>query len=218
MELRRQLKPSGLFFPVDAGPSAMIGVMVGTSFSGTNAVRYGTMKDNVINPIIVLVDGSVIKTRYRPRKTTASYNLTSFFIDSKGTLGIVTEATLKLAAIPAETKVGFATFPLVRDASTAATAILWTGIQTGAMRIMDAVNRTGGTDRKWGVMPTMLLRFIGSPGQIAETTRQFSEMAISNGGGTLQFASTAEEQASLWAARKQALWSVLSLREGDEDV
>ncbi|EUC30529.1 hypothetical protein COCCADRAFT_39256 [Bipolaris zeicola 26-R-13] len=223
MELNRQLKSSGLFFPVDPGPNAMIGGMVGTSCSGTNAVRYGTMKDNVINLTVVLADGSIIKTRHRPRKTAAGYNLTSFFVGSEGTLGIITEATLKLAAIPAETKVGLATFPSVRDASNAATAILRAGIQMGAMEIMDevqmdVVNRAGGTDRKWEVMPTMLVKFIGSSGQIAETTRQFSKIATSNGGGTLQFASTAEEQASLWAARKQALWSMLSLREGDEEV
>lgn len=163
MELNRQLKPSGLFFPVDPGPNAMIGGMVGTSCSGTNAVRYGTMKDNVINLTVVLADGSVIKTRHRPRKSAAGYNLTNLFIGSEGTLGIVTEATLKLAAIPAQTKVGLATFPSVRDASDAAIAILRAGIQMGAMEIMDevqmdVVNRAGGTDRKWAVMPTMLVK------------------------------------------------------------
>jgi D-lactate dehydrogenase (cytochrome) len=163
MDLNRQLQPRGLFFPVDPGPSAMIGGMVGTSCSGTNAVRYGTMKDNVVNLTVVLADGSVIKTRHRPRKTAAGYNLTNLFIGSEGTLGIVTEATLKLAAIPAETKLGLATFPSVRDASNAAKEILRAGIQMGAMEIMDdvqmdVVNRAGGTNRQWDVMPTMLIK------------------------------------------------------------
>lgn len=163
MDLNQRIKSSGLFFPVDPGPSAMIGGMVGTSCSGTNAVRYGTMKDNVVNLTVVLADGSVIKTRHRPRKTAAGYNLTNFFVGSEGTLGIVTEATLKLAAIPAETKVGLATFSSVGDASSAATEILRAGIHMGAMEIMDevqmdVVNRAGGTDRKWEAKPTMLVK------------------------------------------------------------
>lgn len=163
MDLNQKLRPFGLFFPVDPGPSAMIGGMVGTSCSGTNAVRYGTMKDNVINLTVVLADGSVIKTRHRPRKTAAGYNLTNLFIGSEGTLGIVTEATLKLAAIPAETKIGLVTFPTVRDAGKAATEVLRAGVQLGAMEIMDDVqmdvaNRAGGTDRTWEVLPTMLVK------------------------------------------------------------
>jgi D-lactate dehydrogenase (cytochrome) len=163
MDLNSQIRSSGLFFPVDPGPSAMIGGMVGTSCSGTNAVRYGTMKDNVVNLTVVLADGSVMKTKGRPRKSSAGYNLTNLFIGSEGTLGIVTEITLKLAAVPPKTAVAVTTFPSIYDASKAAGEILKAGIQMGAMEIMDdvqmdVVNRAGGTGRTWEAVPTMFVK------------------------------------------------------------
>ncbi|EGE05855.1 oxidoreductase [Trichophyton equinum CBS 127.97] len=129
MELNEQIKHSGLFFPIDPGPSAKIGGMIGTNCSGTNAVRYGTMKDWVINLTVVLADGRVIKTRNRPRKSSAGYNLAGIFVGSEGTLGLVTEATLKLAVIPEETRVGIATFPSIRDAANVAMAVIRSGVQ-----------------------------------------------------------------------------------------
>jgi D-lactate dehydrogenase (cytochrome) len=128
MELNDKLKQTGLFFPVDPGPSAKIGGMIGTSCSGTNAFRYGTMKDWVINLTVVLPDGRIIKTRRRPRKSSAGYNLTGLFVGAEGTLGIVTEATLKLAAVPQETKVAVAAFPTIRDAAAAAMQIIRAGV------------------------------------------------------------------------------------------
>lgn len=113
-------RQTGLFFPVDPGPSAKIGGMVGTNCSGTNAVRYGTMKDWVINLTVVLADGTTIKTKRRPRKTSAGYNLNSLFVGSEGTLGLVTEVTLKLAVVPQEYSVAVVTFPTIRDAASAA--------------------------------------------------------------------------------------------------
>jgi D-lactate dehydrogenase (cytochrome) len=163
MELNARISPSGLFFPVDPGPSAMIGGMIGTSCSGTNAVRYGTMKDNVVNLTVVLADGTILKTRGRPRKSAAGYNLTGYFIGSEGTLGIVTEATLKLAVVPPQTSVALVTFPSIRDAASTASAIARAGIQLGAMEIMDevqmdVVNRAGGTGRKWATELTMFIK------------------------------------------------------------
>lgn len=128
MDLNNAIKKTGLFFPVDPGPSAKIGGMIGTSCSGTNAMRYGTMKEWVINLTVVLADGRIIKTRRRPRKTAAGYNLTGLFVGSEGTLGIVTEATLKLAVIPQEMKVGVVTFPTMRDAASAAMSVIRAGV------------------------------------------------------------------------------------------
>lgn len=163
MDLNTQISKSGLFFPVDPGPSAMIGGMVGTSCSGTNAVRYGTMKENVINLTVVLADGTIIKTKNRPRKSAAGYNLTGFLIGSEGSLGIVTEITLKLQPQPADTSVALVPFNSIRDAASAAIEIIKAGIQIGAMEIMDdvqmdVVNRAGATKRKWNPVPTMFLK------------------------------------------------------------
>jgi D-lactate dehydrogenase (cytochrome) len=165
MSLNEQIKESGLFFPVDPGPSARIGGMVGTSCSGTNAVRYGTMKDWVINLTVVLADGTIIKTRRRPRKSSAGYNLTNLFIGSEGTLGLVTEITLKLAVIPQETSVAVVTFPTIRDAAAAASKVMRAGVPVAAMEIMDEVqmnviNRSGSTPKKWKEVPTMFFKSV----------------------------------------------------------
>lgn len=127
VDLNKKLAGKGLFFPVDPSPSAKFGGMVGTNCSGTNAVRYGTMKDWVINLTVVLADGTIIKTRNRPRKSAAGYNLNGIFVGSEGTLGLVTEITLKLAVIPKEYSVAAATFPTIRDAANTASAVMRAG-------------------------------------------------------------------------------------------
>ena len=131
--------------------------------SGTNAVRYGTMKDWVINLTVVLADGSIIKTRRRPRKTSAGYNLTNLFVGSEGTLGLVTEITLKLAVIPQETSVAVVTFPTIRAAAAAASQIMRAGVPVAAMEVMDEVqmsviNRTQATKKTWKEVPTMFFK------------------------------------------------------------
>ncbi|KAF3903323.1 hypothetical protein AA313_de0203168 [Arthrobotrys entomopaga] len=154
MGLNDKIQNTGLFFPVDPGPSAKIGGMVGTNCSGTNAVRYGTMKDWVINLTVVLADGTVIKTRKRP----------SLFIGSEGTLGLVTEITLKLAVIPKETSVAVVTFPSIREAAAAASKVIRSGVQVAAVEIMDEVqmmviNKSGSTPQKvWKEVPTLFFK------------------------------------------------------------
>lgn len=165
-DLNEQIKDTKLFFPVDPGPSAKIGGMVDTNCSGTNVVRYGTMKDWVVNLTVVLADGTIIKTKRRPRKSSAGYNLTALFVGSEGTLGMVTEITLKLAVIPQETTVAVVTFPTIQNAAAAASQVMRTGVPVGAMEIMDevqmnVVNRSGATGRVWKEIPTLFFKFSG---------------------------------------------------------
>ena len=223
MALNEEIKDSGLFFPVDPGPSAKIGGMVGTSCSGTNAVRYGTMKEWVINLTVVLADGTVIKTRKRPRKSSAGYNLTGLFVGSEGTLGIVTEITLKLAVIPQKTTVGVVTFATIRDAAAAAAKVMRAGVPVGAMEIMDdvqmnVVNRAGATGRTWKEVPTLFFKFSGTSAGVQDNIQVVKAIAKAHGGGDIEFARNEKEAKSLWSARKEALWSMLALRQKGNEV
>ncbi|MCJ1473447.1 hypothetical protein MMC13_002098 [Lambiella insularis] len=223
MALNEKIKFSGLFFPVDPGPSAKIGGMVGTSCSGTNAVRYGTMKEWVINLTVVLADGTVVKTRRRPRKSSAGYNLTGLFVGSEGTLGIVSEITLKLAVIPQETTVGVVTFATIRDAAAAAAKVMRAGVPVGAMEIMDevqmnVVNRAGGTGKTWKEVPTLFFKFCGTKAGVQDNIKVVKSIAKAHGAGDFEFAKDDEAAKVLWSARKEALWSMLSLRQKGNEV
>lgn len=223
MSLNEELKDSGLFFPVDPGPSAKIGGMVGTSCSGTNAVRYGTMKDWVINLTVVLADGTVIKTRRRPRKSSAGYNLTGLFVGSEGTLGIVTEITLKLTVIPQETSVGVVTFPSIRDAAAVAAKVMKAGVPVGAMELMDEVqmnviNRAGATGKVWKEVPTLFFKFSGTTAGVEDNIGTVKAIAKTHEGGDMEFTKDADAAAKLWSARKEALWSMLSLRQSGNEI
>lgn len=223
MDLNEQIKDSGLFFPVDPGPSAMIGGMVGTNCSGTNAVRYGTMKDWVINLTVVLADGSVMKTRRRPRKTSAGYNLTGLFTGSEGTLGIVTEATLRLAPIPEETRVGVASFKTIRDAASTAMQCIRKGIPVQCMEIlddvqMDVINKAGGTGRTWKTLPTLFFKFSGTTAGVADSISLTRNLAKNNDAEGFEFAKNETEAHDLWSARKQSLWSMMALRKESSEV
>ncbi|KAL2114734.1 hypothetical protein VUR80DRAFT_44 [Thermomyces stellatus] len=215
---------SGLFFPIDPGPSAKIGGMIGTNCSGTNAVKYGTMKDWVINLTVVLADGTVIKTRRRPRKSSAGYNLNSVFVGSEGTLGIVTEATLKLAVLPQEFSVAVVSFPSIRDAASAAAAVMQAGIPVAAMEIMDevqmkVVNMSGATaPRTWKELPTLFFKFAGSKASVQENIKQVQKITKSNRGSNFEFAKDEKERQLLWSARKESLWSMLALRKDGDEV
>ncbi|KAH8661917.1 putative D-lactate protein [Xylariales sp. PMI_506] len=215
---------SGLFFPVDPGPSAKIGGMIGTNCSGTNAVRYGTMKDWVINLTVVLADGTVIKTRRRPRKSAAGYNLNGIFVGSEGTLGLVTEATLKLAVIPEQLSIAVVTFPTIRDAASAAAEVMQTGIPVAAMEIMDevqmkVVNLGGATAPKvWEEKPTLFFKFSGTKAMVKEHIDLVKNITKANKAGKFEFAKDEREQKLLWSARKESLWSMLSLRKEGEEV
>ncbi|KAM3435757.1 hypothetical protein NHJ13734_005401 [Beauveria thailandica] len=225
-DLNRKLADAeaGLFFPVDPGPTAKIGGMIGTNCSGTNAVRYGTMKDWVINLTVVLADGRVIKTRRRPRKSSAGYNLNGLFVGSEGTLGIVTEATLKLAVIPETYSVGVVSFPTIRDAAAAAAGVMQAGVPINCLEIMDdvqmrVVNLSGSTaPRTWKELPTLFFKFAGSKASVAENISTVQAITARNGGADFAFAEDEREQKVLWSARKESLWSMLALRKDGQDV
>ena len=223
MRLNEDLENTGLFFPVDPGPSARIGGMVGTNCSGTNAVRYGTMKDWVINLTVVLADGRIIKTKRRPRKSSAGYNLTGLFVGSEGTLGIVTEITLKLAVIPQKTVVAVATFQTIRDAAAAAARVMRVGVPVGAMEVMDEVqmkviNQAGSTGRTWTEAPTLFFKFSGTETGVADNIEVVKAVTKQHGAGDFEFAKTDKEARTLWSARKEALWSMLALKKDGHEV
>ncbi|EPB83624.1 hypothetical protein HMPREF1544_09605 [Mucor circinelloides 1006PhL] len=216
-DLNFYLKKHGLFFPMDPGPGACIGGMVGTSCSGTNAVRYGTMREWVINLTIVTPEGKILKTRQRPRKSSAGYDLTKLFIGSEGTLGVVTEVTLKLAVLPQEETVAVCDFPTIRDAAAVVPDLVRAGVQIGAVELLDAqmmkainlANPELGHSEK----PTLFFKFSGGSKVIVDhEIKVVSEIAKKHQGGTFKYAKNEAEKADLWEGRKIALWSSTLLK------
>lgn len=210
-----------LFFPLDPGPGATIGGMVGTGCSGTNAVRYGTAKAEwFLNLTVVLPSGKVIKTRRRARKSAAGFDTTKLFIGAEGTLGIITEATLRLTTrVP--TKVAMAQFPNVEMAVNAVNDILKTPygphIQCAELlddNMMSAINAAGLVDRPYPVQDTLFFKLQGSPESIMETSRAVQEIANKYGSSRFEFASTDEEAEEIWQNRKYALMSTLGAHPG----
>jgi D-lactate dehydrogenase (cytochrome) len=181
------------------------------------------MKDWVINLTVVLADGRIIKTRRRPRKTSAGYNLTGMFVGSEGTLGIVTEATLKLTGIPEDTRVGVVAFPSIRDAASTAMQLIKKGVPVQCMELMDEVqmdviNRAGGTGRTWAVSPHLFFKFSGTKAGVADSVSLTTKLAQGNNADAFEFAKTEKEAHDLWSARKQSLWSMLALRKEGSEV
>ncbi|KAF4125065.1 D-lactate dehydrogenase (cytochrome) [Geosmithia morbida] len=219
--LNEELGALGLFFPPDPGPGARIGGMIGTGCSGTNSYRYGTMREWVISITAVLADGTVIRTRQRPRKSSAGYDLTKLLIGSEGTLGLVTEATLKVTTRPESTSVAVATFPSIRDAADCVGKVVGRGIPVAAVEILDdnqmsCINRAGSTSRTWTEAPTIFFKFAGTPAGVKEQVSLVQGLAAQSRSKTFEFARSQEEQNELWSARKEALWSAMAVKkEGD---
>ncbi|RBR20346.1 uncharacterized protein FIESC28_05310 [Fusarium coffeatum] len=223
MDLNEELATHGLFFPPDPGPGAMIGGMVGTGCSGTNAAAYGTMKDWVLSLTVVLADGTIIKTRQRARKSSAGYDLTRTFIGSEGTLGLVTEATLKLSVKPPCEAVAVCTFPSLRDAASAVRDVLSAGIQVAAVEILDdvqmkSINDSALTTIKWKEEPTLFFKFTGSDDFIVQhLAKQVGGITKHNRSTEYTFASDENERNELWSARKNALWSMIAMKKSPTD-
>ncbi|KAF2758779.1 FAD-binding domain-containing protein [Pseudovirgaria hyperparasitica] len=220
--LNEDLADIGLFFPPDPGPGAQIGGMIGTGCSGTNAYRYGTMKEWVISLTVVLADGTIIKTRQRPRKSSAGYDLTRMFIGSEGTLGLVTEATLKVTTKPANTSVAVCSFNSIREAADCVFAVVGAGVPIAAIEILDdvqmkCINEAGSTSRTWKEAPTLFFKFAGTPTGVKEQIGIVQKLAKKAGSKGFEFARSADEANELWSARKEALWSTMAKKRDDND-
>ncbi|XP_075704157.1 putative D-lactate dehydrogenase, mitochondrial [Rhinoderma darwinii] len=214
------LRDSGLWFPVDPGADASLCGMAATSASGTNAVRYGTMRDNVINLEVVLPDGRVLNTAGKERsfrKTSAGYNLTSLFVGSEGTLGIITKATLRLYGVPEATLSAVCSFPSVQAAVDSTVHILQCGISIARIEFLDEVmidacNKFNGLS--YPALPTLFLEFHGTEAGVKEQVQRTEEITQVNGGSDFTWARVQEERNKLWAARHDAWYAALALRPG----
>ncbi|WVQ62942.1 uncharacterized protein L199_001091 [Kwoniella botswanensis] len=208
-----------LFFPLDPGPGATIGGMVGTGCSGTNAVRYGTAKAEwFLNLTVVLPSGEVIKTRQRARKSSAGWDTTKLFVGAEGTLGIVTEATLRLAPL-LPTKCAVVNFPGVEEAVRAATEVVNAGFPVQCVeyldsRTIDAINKGGMVKKAYPTADTLFFKFQGSDSAMSEVSKNVLSVVKKHGGKNFEFSKNDEEARSLWEGRKAALWSVLALKDG----
>ncbi len=216
-ELNEQLRDSGLFFPIDPGANASLGGMAATRASGTNAVRYGTMKDNVLTMKVVLANGEVIDTARRAKKTSAGYDLTRLMIGSEGTLGIITELTLRLAGIPEAISGGRCPFPSVEAACNATILTIQSGIPVARIELLDAMQvRALNLGSKLGLPETtlLLMEFHGSDLSVKEQAERFGDIAAEFGGGPFVWTAQAEERTRLWEARHNAAFSNFQLRPG----
>jgi D-lactate dehydrogenase (cytochrome) len=220
-ELNEHLRDKGLFFPIDPGADASIGGMVATRASGTNAVRYGTMKDAVLCLTVVMPDGEIVKTASRAKKSSAGYDLTRLLVGSEGTLGIITEITLRLHGIPEAISAGICPFPSVKAACDAAIMTIQTGIPIARIELLDEVQvRAVNLHSKLTLpeSPLLLLEFHGSVAGVQEQAERFGEIAVEFAGGPFDWATKAEERSKLWQARHDAYWAARGLRPGAESV
>ena len=214
-QLNTHLRDTGLFFPIDPGANASIGGMTATRASGTNAVRYGTMKDNVIALEVVTPDGQIIKTANKARKSSAGYDLTRLMVGSEGTLGITTEITLKLYGIPEVIAGGRVSFPSVKDATDAVIMTVQAGIPVARIEFLDtaqviAVNNYSKTNLPEA--PLLLLEFHGSEASVKEQSELFGDIASDFGGNDFEWTSNSEDRNKLWKARHDAYWSCKAVR------
>lgn len=215
--LNDYLKMYGFFFPLDPGPGASVGGMIGTSCSGTNAVRYGTAKDNVLSLLVVTADGKVIKTGTRAKKNSAGYDLTHLFIGSEGTLGVIVEATLKIHKIPTHKTTALCTFDSIESAAKAVIEMIHNSVRIGKVELLDetaikAVNLNGGLS--YDEKPTLIFEFSGSECEVNDTLQNTQHIVSNYTTNPFIYAKTEEEKEELYRARKEALWAAPVLLDG----
>ena len=215
--LNEELRHAGLFFPIDPGADASIGGMTATRASGTNAVRYGTMRENVLALGVVSASGEWVRTGTRARKSSAGYDLTRLFVGSEGTLGVMTEITLKLYPLPEAVSAAVCHFPSVDAAVQTTIAIIQMGVPIARCELLDgrtvaAVNRHDRLSLR--EQPMLLMEFHGSPAGVAEQARTVQDIAAEHGGESFEWATTPEERTRLWTARHHAYFAALQTRPG----
>lgn len=214
-QLNEALKGTGLFFPLDPGADASIGGMTATRASGTNAVRYGTMRENVLALAVVLADGTVVKTGTRARKSSAGYDLTRLFVGSEGTLGIITEITVRVHPQPEAISAATCRFPDVRNAVEAVIETIQLGVPIARCELVDAaairaINRHSKTTLPES--PMLFFEFHGSPAGVEEQARVVQGIAAEHGGSGFEWSATPEERTRLWTARHNCYFATLALR------
>ncbi|PLX32825.1 MAG: FAD-binding oxidoreductase [Hyphomicrobiales bacterium] len=221
LQLNDFLRDTGLFFPIDPGADASLGGMAATRASGTNAVRYGTMRDNVLALTAVMADGTVVKSGGRARKSAAGYDLTRLLVGSEGTLGIITEVTLRLQGIPEAISAGICPFESVDGACDAVILTIQSGIPVARIELLDklqvqAVNAYSKLDLP--EQPTLFLEFHGSDMSVKEQAERFAEIAAECGGGSFDWATRTEDRNRLWTARHNAYYAALALAPGKKGL
>ena len=216
-QLNDDLRETGLFFPIDPGADASLGGMAATRASGTNAVRYGTMRENVVSLQVVTADGRIITTSSRARKSSAGYDLTRVFVGSEGTLGIITEVTVRLYPQPEALSAAICNFPSIDSAVQSVIEIIQMGVPVARVEFMDswAVKATNAySDLTMQESPLLLFEFHGSPAGVQEQAEVVQNIARDNGGMDFEWATRPEDRTRLWTARHNAYFAGLQLRPG----
>jgi D-lactate dehydrogenase (cytochrome) len=216
-QLNEALRDTGLFFSVDPGANASIGGMAATRASGTNSVRYGTMRENVLSLTVVLADGRVIRTARRARKSAAGYDLTRLFVGSEGTLGVITEVTIRLYGVPPAISSAVCSFPSVEDAVNVVIKTIQSGVPVARIELadavqMDAINRYSKLDLR--VAPTLWLEFHGTEASVREQAEAARKIASEHGGTDFSWVTNPEDRRKLWRARHDVVYADKALREG----
>ncbi len=216
-QLNEHLRDTGLFFPIDPGADASIGGMTATRASGTNAVRYGTMRENVLSLEVVLPDGRIVRTARRARKSSAGYDLTRLMVGSEGTLGVITEITLRLYGIPEAISAAVCSFDTLDGAVNTTILTIQSGIPVARIELlddvqMDAINRYSGLDHP--VAPTLFLEFHGTEASAREQAESVQAIASEFGGGGFNWTTKTEERNKLWQARHDAAYACKALMPG----
>jgi D-lactate dehydrogenase (cytochrome) len=215
--LNEYLRDQGVFFPIDPGADASLGGMAATRCSGTNAVRYGTMKDNVLSLKVVMANGELMTTARRAKKSSAGYDLTRVIVGSEGTLGVITELTLKLSGIPEAISGGICPFPSVEACCNAAIMTIQSGIPVARIELLDALQvRAVNLYSKLSLRetPMLFLEFHGTEAGVAEQSQRFGEIAQELGGGPFEWTTRPEDRTRLWEARHNAAFATFTLRPG----